>query len=96
MPLTLTGDAAIIRWQYHVAAQVTAWTLTPGDGGLTLSGSLGVANHYRLSQRPLVFVLAQAGTTHRWPIQELQITGVSLSATLGPKESADVHSLSQT
>ena len=95
MPLTLTGAEAVIRWGYHVACGVTSWTLTGDGGALTLSGSVVKADHYRMSQRPLVFVVTRNGVTLRWPILELQIAGASLSATLGPKESADVLSVSQ-
>ena len=86
MPLTLSGAEAVIRLDYHVAASVGAWTITTGEnGGLTLSGSIVHANHYRLSQRPLVFVMTRPGAVCRWPILELQIQGASISATLGPR-----------
>ena len=96
MPLTLTGAEAVIRWGYHVAATVTSWSLTPSDGGLTLSASVASVDRYRLSQRPLVFVVSRGGVVLRWPIQELQISGASLSGTLGQKEPADVLSVSHT
>ena len=87
MPLTLTGAEAAIRWGYHVACLVTTWTLTQGDGAPTLTATIAHSNTYRLSQRPLVFMVARyGGIIWRWPIVELQITGASLSATLGPKE----------
>ena len=86
MPLTLSGTEASVRWGYHVAASVTAWSIIPDDGRLTFTASLVQSDHYRLSQRPLVFVVTRKGVTLRWPILELQINGATVTATLGQKD----------
>lgn len=87
MPLVIRGAEASIRWGYHAAATLSPWTITREDGGpYRLSGTLTTTNPYRLSQRPLVVVVPHQAGAWRWPITELQMTGASIAATLGPKE----------
>lgn len=85
--LALNGLSGAIRWGYHVAAAVTAWTVGRDDAqALRLSGRVDQVNTFRLSQRPLVFEAPHAKGAWRWPIEELQIRDGTLSARLGPKE----------
>ena len=87
MPLRISGQDAAIRWGYHAAAVVRSWTVTREDGGsYVLAAAIVSSDAYRLSQRPLVFVAPHAKGAWRWPIEALQMTGASLTATLGPKE----------
>jgi hypothetical protein len=86
VPLRITGDEAAIRWGYHRAAALRAWTVAQGDGSCVLTATIQTADHYRLSQQPLVFEVQRPASVWRWPILELQVSGVSLTATLGPKE----------
>jgi hypothetical protein len=85
--MTITGAVGCVRWGYYTAAQVRSWTLTPADGGSwALSATVESADAYKVTQRPLVFVAAK----QIWPVVTLQIEGASLTAVLGPKESAHV------
>jgi hypothetical protein len=86
MAVTVRGVVGEVRWAYHVASAVTGWTIVHDAGVSTLIGTLDHPDPFRLSQQPLVFVASHAGGAWRWPIRELQITGASLAAVLGPKE----------
>lgn len=76
-----------MRWGYHQAATLRDWTIEKSAGGYALSAQVVNADTFRVSQRPLTFVAPVQGGSWRFPITTLQMTGVSLSATLGPKES---------
>jgi hypothetical protein len=84
--MTITGAQGLVCWGYYTAAQVRSWTLTPADGSWALSATVESADTFKVTQRPLVFVAAN----QRWPVIELQITGASLTAVLGLKESSYV------
>jgi hypothetical protein len=81
--MTITGEQGQLRWGYTTAATVHPWTLIKADGQWTLSGTLASVDHFRVTQRPLVFVTPNAW---RWPVEELQMTDATLTARLGPKE----------
>lgn len=86
--LTWTGAEAQVRWGYHSAATLRDWTVSRDEhGSLKLYASVVRADAFRLSQRPLVFVVNHPKGSWRWPITELQNEGASVRATLGPKES---------
>jgi hypothetical protein len=61
-------------------------------GQWTLHGSIVDAetDTFKLSQRPLVFVVPRQGGTWRWPIDTLQVVAGTLSASLGPQEKSHV------
>jgi hypothetical protein len=81
---TITGERGEVRWGYQVAAVLHPWSMTTLEsGGWALLGTCESADTYRVSQHPLVFV---APNGWRWPVASLQVSGASLSATLGPKE----------
>ncbi len=83
----IRGTAGTIRWGYFAAATLGPWTVTHEAGGApVLTATLASQDAMRLSQQPLVFTVPRATGAWRWPIVTLQITGVSLTATLGPKE----------
>lgn len=85
--VTVTGAQGLLKWSYHEAASLGAWTVTTVEGKRTLSASIVQSNASRVSQRPLVFVVPHATGAWRWPIVgELQMSGASLTATLGPRE----------
>lgn len=87
--VTITGVVASLKWGYLPAAALTGWTLTKTADGWSLVAAVVSADAFRLSQQPLVFVAPHQDGAWRWPIVALQITGASLSATLGPKECTD-------
>lgn len=85
--VTVSGAKGSIKWAYHEAATLGAWTVTTVEGTRTLSAAIVSSNASRVSQRPLVFVVPHATGVWRWPIVgELQIQGAQLSAVLGPRE----------
>lgn len=84
--LTVRGAEGSLRWAYHQAATLRDWTLEKTDGGYALSATVVRSDTLRVSQRPLTFVAPIQAGAWRFPVTTLQITGVSLRATLGPKE----------
>jgi hypothetical protein len=88
MAVALRGEAARIDWGYYVAASLGAWTMDAG----TLVATVQTVDTFRASQSPLTLVIRQA----RHPIAELQISGGTLTARLGPQEPAHVLSVCST
>lgn len=86
MGLTVKGMDGSIRWAYHTAALIRAWTIEHGDQGYTLSATVVKSDIFRISQRPLVFIAPHVKGVWRWPVIELQISGASLTAKLGPRD----------
>lgn len=54
--IVMKGTAASIRWSYHLAAALGAWTIE-GD---YLSARLLSHDAFKLSQQPLTFVVTRA------------------------------------
>lgn len=85
--VTVRGVTARLTWGYHVAATLGAWTVTQSTEGKWMLTAIVVSTDtFRVAQRPLVFEVPTDKGVWRWPIVALQITGASLTATLGPKE----------
>ena len=84
--VTVSGVTGSLRWAYHEAALVTAWTVTRTGDVWTLSATVGKSDAFRVSQRPLRFVAPHAHGAWTWPVESLQMTGASLTAVLGPPE----------
>lgn len=84
--MTVTAAEGRVAWGYHRAATLRPCTVTKTDGVWSLTGTVDTADAFRLSQRPLVFVVPHPHGTWTWPIEELQMAGASLTARLGPKE----------
>jgi len=85
--VTVTGAAGALRWGYHVASTLGAWTVTTSDeGGLVLSAQVQELNAFRIGKRPLVFVVATTKGVWRWPVTAVQVAGTTLTASLGPRE----------
>lgn len=82
--MMITGTGGELRCKWQRAAVLSSWTVTKGESGFVLSGTL-VNSNFWVSQQPLSFV-APKGL--RWPVVSLEMTGASLTATLGPMESA--------
>ena len=94
--MELKGMAAEVRWAYHRAAELGAWTLeSDAQGGGTLSAQIKSHDAFKVSQRPLTFVVPVKSGSWRWEVTTLQITGSSLTATVIPEGSADVDSSQQ-
>lgn len=87
MAVTLTGHAGEVRWSYHRAASLGAWTLKADGDAIALTAAVRHMDVYRISQRPVTFVVPrQKGPAWCWPITSLQIADGTLSASLGPQE----------
>lgn len=82
----LRGVEGRIKWRYYDAATIHVYTITRSAGRWDLRGTVGLSNAFKLSQRPLTFVAPHAHGEWRWPIQSVEITHGSLSASLGPPE----------
>lgn len=83
----LSGVVASLRWGYHSAAALGAWTVTRTEHGWSLTAAVLSTDAFRLSRRPLAFVAPHEKGMWTWPIVgEPQITGAQLSAALGPME----------
>ncbi len=81
--IALKGLAGEVRWSYHRAASLGAWTLE----GTTLSATVIEADTLRLSQSPLSFVVPRPkGTAWSWPIGTVRVDGTTLHAELQPEE----------
>jgi hypothetical protein len=72
------GEAGQLMWSYHKAADLTGWELKEGR----LTATVVSKDDFKVSQRPLTFVVTRPTTTWKWDVTSLQITGSSLSATL--------------
>lgn len=84
--ITIRGVTGSLRWGYHVAGTLSAWRIERVETRWTLTATIDASDAFRLTQRPLVFEAPHAQGVWRWPIRTLQIEGVSLTATLGPKD----------
>lgn len=85
--MTVRGLDARLQWGYYAAGTLGAWSVTTAeDGRVTLTATVVSTDAFRVSQRPLVFVAPHARGVWSWPILELQVSGATLSARLGPKK----------
>lgn len=84
--VTVSGIEGSLRWGYHPAGALRDWTVTRTDDTWALTATVVQTDAFRVAQRPLAFVAPHANGAWRWPIQALQISGASLTATLGPPE----------
>lgn len=81
------GPSGTLRWGYQTAAELKNWTVESfGGGAAQLRASIVKVDKFRASQRPLDFQTRVKVGTWTWPVIELQITGTSLDATLGPRK----------
>lgn len=85
--VTFKGPSGEVRWAYHGAATLGPWTVVAEPTGGTLTASLVSHDAFRVTQRPLTFVVPRPqGRSWRWPIESLQIAGDTVTARLGLQE----------
>ena len=84
--LTLTGSAGTLRWAYHQAADVGAWSLTSDASGGDLHGAIVRANDSVLARADTLIFYARGV---RWPIISWTIEGTRLSARVVPPAEAE-------
>lgn len=77
---SIRGAAGELRWGYHCAAQLRDIEISGGQ----LSATVVSSDDYKVSQRPLWFVLTP--TAWKWPVESLQIEGATLKASVGSLE----------
>jgi hypothetical protein len=86
--IAMRGVEARIYWSYLLVGTVGAWSVTrssPDDPGI-VTAEVRQLDSYRVSQRPLEFVVTHKHGAWRWPIETLQVHGEGLTATLSRKE----------
>ncbi len=88
MAIEFTGEHGVIRYGYHTVAGVRGWRIAREDkeGPLRLTGTAEDVNDFWLTEQPLKFVVTRERGISRWPVVGLEISGVSLTAVLGPRE----------
>ncbi len=79
---SITGYAGTLKWGSREAASLGPWSISavPG-GGQSLTAKVLSSDTYRVTQAPLTFVHPNGRWT--WPVLTLQISGSTLSASLG-------------
>ncbi len=78
------GASGVVRWGYHPAATLGAWTITASpDRVLLLTAAVQASDALRIAQRPLTFAALIAGRTLTWPLVSVSISGSQLTGTLG-------------
>jgi hypothetical protein len=82
----VTGARGAVRWSYHLAASLGAFSITQGappECRLTLVARIEDHHPYRLAQTPLVFeLLMPSGPPVRYAIRSLSVEGSMLTAIL--------------
>ena len=83
--IRITGKTGEIRWGYHTAATVGAWTIQhDGMTGCDLTAALESVDDFRLSQAPLLFQVPRPDRPPwRWPVESVHVMNGSLVARLG-------------
>lgn len=84
--MLIRGPSGELRWGYHTAGTIGPWMITREAGALQLTATVTEMNAFRISQRPLAFVVPHSQGVWRWPMLELQIQDGALTARLGPME----------
>jgi len=90
----IRGVVAQVRWAYYTAAAVEGFTVVraqaPRRPGVpprwSLTARVVTADPFKMTQRPLLFVVPHAKGRWQWPIESFTMTAGSLTATLGPVE----------
>lgn len=87
MGATIKGQTAVLRWGYHVAAQLGPWSVVVTPERSTVTADIVQRDEYKSSQQPLKFVVERpGGHDWVWPIESAQMTDGTLTASLGPVE----------
>jgi hypothetical protein len=85
--LSISGVVGHVKWAYYTAAAVNGYKVTrSADNRWSLRGTIVLADAFKLSQRPLMFVAPTEKGEWRWPIVDLQIISGELTAQLGPPQ----------
>ena len=95
-PAQVRGAVGFVTWSYYRAASVANFTVTRskphlGDckcarcaaGRWSLRGTLVLSDSFKLSRKPLLFVVPTQKGDMVWPITDLEIKDRTVTATLG-------------
>lgn len=83
--MTLRGATGEIRWVYLPAVVFGPWRIET-DGESTLTGTVVSVDGYRVTQGPLVAVVQIGRSRLTYPVVDLQLSGSTVTATLGPRQ----------
>lgn len=82
--IVVRGVAGEIRWAYHKAATLGAWTIESGR----LTATVDSADAFKMTQQPLTFSVQRGnGIVWSWSVKDTQMNGSSLTATVVEGES---------
>lgn len=81
--IRITGKTGVIRWGFHPAATVGAWTIQNDAAGVALTAAVDTVDPFRLTQAPLTFQAAVGAGTWRWPVESVTVLDGTLTARLG-------------
>lgn len=92
--MTITGQSGSVRWGYLEALRFRAWRFegTSRHGGQIVGTVEGEPDAFRVTQAPLEVWLdmGQAGAG-RWPVLALSLGDGQLSASVGPRHTAQAR-----
>ena len=86
--MTGQGPSGQIVLSYLTAVVFGPWSFDGGPAGGVLRAQVISVDKYRVQQTPLSVSIHMGKATWRRPVVDLSITGQSLTATLGPVETA--------
>ena len=75
---------ARVEWGYFTAAAINGYTVTRTANAWRISGTVVLADSFKLAQQPLMLVAPHAHGAWRWPIADLSVVDGRLTATLLP------------
>jgi hypothetical protein len=85
--VVVKGVIGQVKWSYYNAAAIHGYAVSrSAEGQWSLRASVVMADAFKLSQRPLVFVAPTQRGDMRWPIVDLNLAEGALVATLGQPE----------
>lgn len=94
----ISGVDAHIRWAYYKAASLNGYTVTRAGQQWSVRGVVVLADSFKMTQRPLLFVATHAKGEWRWPILSHELHEGHFTAQLGPPleiEMGDTHGAKQ-
>lgn len=83
---SVRGVVGQIKWSYYVAAAINGYLVTRDGPRWNLRGTVVMADKFKMSQKPLMFVALHHQGEWRWPIRDLEVHDGTVTAVLGPPE----------
>lgn len=83
----IRGVVGLVKWSYYTAARLEGYTVRRSQTGQwSLQATIVLADAFKITQRPLVFVAPHDKGEWRWPIESVERDGPHLRAVLGPPQ----------